>query len=265
MVEANIRGDGMQVRPLKGESNRLYLTEEEYQLVLDQFVPALEEKYERVNNHRRFRTGSRVMGEAGFRFDGLDQLEYGASYVPIDERVEIAFARIYEGKDPTGEFDGGKRRDTWIRESLMEEIEEHAEDRGISEGTELFTFSYDQFRKRVKAVGEFLAKKTGNDDWDDLRPHDFRARFANELVEAGVPDTVIMWLGGWTDETTYKTKYKKPLLSHEIQSQLALSGVLDVDVEVPESQKPIEHQILERLSAVEEMVAEIQNTVDDPQ
>jgi hypothetical protein len=248
----------MQVRPLKGKANRLYLNSQEYSLVMEHFIPALEDHYVRKTKHRRYKLGARLMGEAGFRHSGIDELIYGEQYTPHDARVKITFMRLLAGKDSTGEFEDGKRRDPWIRQDLVDALEEHIERRGISKGNKLFAFSYDMFRDRIIVVGEYLAELTGNRDWEDLRPHDFRAFFANDLAEAGVPDDLIMWLGGWTDEETYHNRYKKPFLSHEIQTELALAGKLDVDVDVPEEQRPVEERLLEKLDDIETRLAKLE-------
>lgn len=249
----------MQVRPLKGKANRLYLNGQEYDLVMEHFIPALEDHYVRTNNHRRFKLGARLMSESGFRHNGIDELTYGEQYTPHDALVQITFMRLLAGKDSTGEFEDGKRRDPWIRQDLVEDLKEHIERRGISKGDKLFVFSYNQFRSRVKVVGEYLAELTGNKDWKDLRPHDFRAFFANDLAEAGVSDDLIMWLGGWTDKETYYTRYKKPFLSHEIQTELALAGKLDIDVDVPEEQRPIQERLLEKLDEIETRLARLEH------
>lgn len=248
----------MQVRPLKGKANRLYLTDGEYQLVLDHFIPALDDYYQRVNDHERFKRGTRMMAEAGFRHKGIDELTFGEYYTPHDARVKITFMTLHSGKDTTGEYEDGKRRDPWIRQDLKDVIDEHVEERGISEGDKLFVFSYSQLRKRIKVVGEYLAELTGNEDWMDLRPHDFRAYFANSLAEAGVSDEVIMWLGGWDDESTYYDLYKSPFLSHEIQTELALAGMLDVDVEVPDEKRPVEERIIDRLDELHSLLQKLQ-------
>lgn len=241
----------MEVRTLADpHPDRLYLTKEEYELVLNETLPALEGRYDLAHDHHQYLTTIRMMGECGLRRDGCLSARRGEFFKPYDSEVSIWFLKIL-GKDSKPRDTDGKRRDVWVPADVKKEVEEHIDNEDISVGDELFDYSESTLSNKMSVIGDHLADLTENDDWRKLSSHDFRTYFACRLNRAGVSDRIATQLGGWDDLESYR-KYKVRVTKKRIQNELAAAGLLEADVGVSEEDFPFEDRVLNELEKIRE-------------
>jgi integrase len=101
------------------------------------------------------------------------------------------------GKDTTGS--GGKARDAWLPTDVERELLRIRFELDADDSDPLLGVQQRRVRQMVDELGDELAKKTGNSDWERLSSHDLRRYFAQTLlVRKDTNPHVVMSIGGWS-------------------------------------------------------------------
>jgi len=224
-----------------GNQERVYLNPNDYQTLIDS------------SDSRRAEIAMRIMGEMGLRVS-----EVGFSLEDIYEsthpEVGIHFVTIYS-KDTSGKTDDGKRRDAWVPNDLLERIEEYYTVTQRPESLPVVGESERTISRDVKESAKIAARKTGNDDFEHVSCHDFRAYFAtNMMLREGVDPEVVMELGGWEDRDTMDP-YIDASFDDIIQDSLADAGLLGEDI-VETDPTPVE-LLRDEITALRDAVNEL--------
>lgn len=115
----------------------------------------------------------------------------------------IHYLVIKQGKDTTGEKEGGKRRKTILPESTHSNISRYCLEQGITRNDRLIQITPRRLREVIKNAVRETADSTGNKDWIKVSSHDLRRSWGHHLlVSKGMNPRVVMALGGWAN---YKT------------------------------------------------------------
>jgi len=138
----------------------------------------------------------RLMGDCGLRvaetlsvsYDDTDRSQDGKHY----------FLAVTEGKDTTGEFEGGKYRETWLTPDLERDLYRYYDERGLDQSEPLIDREKRTVQWWVEQAAERAAEETGDDDYRKVSTHDLRRCWANYLlVEESTSPRIVMALGGW--------------------------------------------------------------------
>ena len=238
----------MRLKPMKKEV-RVYAAPHEYDTYLEHCP-------------RRTRLASRIMGETSPRRGITVELTPNDFFVPDAPDVELAFVKLRETKDTTeGENAlGGKTRISWVPWDLYEEVQQYCEDEGIEDDELIFDIGGKQLKKLIMKAAEATAIATGNQDYEHLRPHDFRAYYATNMVQRlNVDIETVMAMGGWGSRKAIDPYLAKPL-PRDLQDDLASAGVVQKDVPAPQRQDKL-GQILDRLDQIERAL-DLQDVVE---
>lgn len=212
---------------------------------------------------RRGRLAMRIMGECSCRVGELSQSLYAEDLrQSTHPDVDLWFLPI-RGKDTKARETGGKRRDVWVPQSVREAIGEYRRIENLDPDVPLFPCTTRALQYDVKKAAENAAERTGNDDFEHISAHDFRAYFAtNMALREGVDIEIVMELGGWESRQTMDP-YLNAAFDDIIQHELALAGVLeqDVDVEVSEYER-LRQEIAALREAIEGLDVDV--SVDRP-
>lgn len=65
-------------------------------------------------------------------------------------------------------------------------------------------------RNWVYDAAKTIADETGNDDWNDLKPHDLRRYYCSHLVREGFAAAEVMEWSGHSDYSTFRDHYWLP-------------------------------------------------------
>jgi len=223
-----------------------------------------EHEYDTYLEHcpRRTHLASRIMGETGPRRGITVGLTPNDFFVPDAPGVKLAFVKLRETKDTTeGENAlGGKTRISWVPWDLYEEVQQYCEDEGIEDDEQIFDIGGKRLKEVIVKAAKATVVATGNQDYKHLRPHDFRAYYATNMVQRlNVDIETVMAMGGWGSRKAIDPYLAKPL-PRDLQDDLASAGVVQKDVPAPQRQDKL-GQILERLDQIERAL-NLQDVVD---
>ena len=231
-----------------GNQQRVYLNPKDYQTMID------------CAESRRAEVAMRCMGEIGLRVSEtnfkMEQIRESSH-----EDVDIRFLTVY-GKDSTGKTEEGKRRDTWVPSDLYDRLRMYVTNENLKDHHPVLPFTTRTISRDVKATARNASLKTGNEDFEYVSCHDFRAYFAtNMLLREGVDVEIVMELGGWVDRETMDP-YLNASFDDIIQGGLAEAGVLsdDIDTELSDIQL-----ILEEIRDIKAAINEIDSSLIDTQ
>jgi len=223
-----------------GNQQRVYLNPKDYQTVVD------------CAESRRAEVAMRSMGEMGLR---VSETDYKMEDIreSTHQDVDILFLTVH-GKDTSGKSEGGKRRDTWVPRDLYERLKMYQTNENLSDHHPILPFTTRTIARDVKQSAKNAALKTGNDDFNAVSCHDFRAYYAtNMLLRKGVDVEIVMELGGWVDRETMDP-YLNASFDDIIQGGLAEAGVLGDDVDHAPSEMQL---VLNELREIKEAINEI--------
>lgn len=139
----------------------------------------------------------RLMGDAGLRVgEVLDVKPKHISRRSDGTHFEL---EVIQGKDTTGEYDGGKHRETWLPKDLESSINRFIQEKDIKPSERLIDRSKRTVQSWVEKAGESAAKSTNDPDYRRVSSHDLRRCWAHHLlVEENVSPRIVMALGGWS-------------------------------------------------------------------
>jgi len=239
----------MRLKPLQKET-RVFLSMHELQTYLDSCP-------------RRVRIAARIEARASPRIGIVAQLKRKDFYVPDHPDVNIAFVRLRGTKDTRKEENAhsGQFRISWVPWSLYEDVQQYCDDNGIGPDDEIINIGEKRLGDLIKEAAQNTAVKTGNEDYEHVRSHDFRAFYATHMVRRlGVDKELVMEMGGWGSHEAIEP-YLATSLPRDLQNELARTGVLERDVPTPSRRDDL-GKILDRLANIEAAL-ELDAVVDD--
>jgi len=182
-----------------GNQWRMYLNPEDYQTLRDHAVS------------ERADLAIRLGGELGLRVGEIEKVKTGDLRSSTMDEVQAQFLRIWEGKDTTGELDGGKYRATYCPSGVANHMLEYADENDIDHDDPLLGVKKRTLYNDITASAEDAAEATGVMDFSHVSPHDLRAYFAtNLLVRHHMNPEVVMEIGGWEDYQSLKPYLSAP-------------------------------------------------------
>ncbi|AFK20661.1 hypothetical protein HFX_2997 [Haloferax mediterranei ATCC 33500] len=139
----------------------------------------------------------RLMGDCGLRVEETLHVTPGDISRKTDGRSYQL--EVTKGKDTTGEYDGGKQRETWMTPELERLIYRYADDQDIEDDEPLIPRKKRTVQTWVEKAAERASDETGDTDYERVSSHDLRRCWAQHLlVEEGVSPRIVMALGGWS-------------------------------------------------------------------
>jgi integrase len=141
----------------------------------------------------------RLMGDSGLRVgEVLDVRPRDVSRRSDGRHYEL---EVVAGKDTTGDYEGGKHRETWLPRDLEAHINRLAQGDtlGVADDEPLVDRTKRTLQNWVADAAARAAEETGDDDYRRVSTHDLRRCWANHLlVEENVSPRIVMALGGWS-------------------------------------------------------------------
>lgn len=126
---------------------------------------------------------------------------------------------VTKGKDTTGEYDGGKQRETWMTAELERLIYRYADDQDIEDDEPLIPRKKRTVQTWVEKAAERTADETGDSDYLRVSSHDLRRCWAQHLlVEEGISPRIVMALGGWNSYDAIEPYLTAPTEDNIIES-----------------------------------------------
>lgn len=164
----------------------------------------------------------RLMGDAGLRVaETLD-----VTYADVDRTRDGRhyWLEVTGGKDTTGEFEGGKFRETWLPVDLERDLYRFIDDNDVAHDEAIVDNAKRTVQHWVSVAAERAADETGDDDYRRVSSHDLRRCWANHLlVEEGVSPRIVMALGGWSSYDAIEPYLKAPTEGNIIDSMTNVS------------------------------------------
>ncbi|WP_435359304.1 site-specific integrase [Haloarchaeobius sp. DFWS5] len=163
----------------------------------------------------------RLMGDCGLRVaevldvepQHIDRMTDGRSY-----ELEVV-----AGKDTTGEYTGGKHRETWLPVELERLINRYVQERDLDRDDLLVDRSKRTLQNWVEKAARRAAETTGDADYQRTSSHDLRRCWANHLlVEEGVSPRIVMALGGWSSYDAIEPYLAAPTEENIIDSMTSV-------------------------------------------
>lgn len=139
----------------------------------------------------------RLMGDCGLRAsEVLDVRPSDVSRRSDGRHYEL---EVVAGKDTTGDYTGGKHRETWLPIDLEASINRYVREHDLDDAQPLVDRTTRTLQNWVDAAAARAATATDDDDYTRVSTHDLRRCWANHLlVEENVSPRIVMALGGWS-------------------------------------------------------------------
>jgi integrase len=189
----------------KDGSWNVWMSRDEYQV-----LPREADTFERE-------VAIRLMGDCGLRAsEVLDVEPQHISRMSDGEHFEL---EIVGGKDTTGEYDGGKHRETWLPRDVEATINRYVQEAEIGRAESLIGRSKRTVQYWVEDAAAAAAAETGDSDYGRVSTHDLRRCWANHLlVEENVSPRIVMALGGWSSYDAIEPYLAAPTEDNIIES-----------------------------------------------
>jgi len=163
----------------------------------------------------------RLMGDCGLRVaEVLDVQPRDISRRSDGQHFEL---EVVAGKDTTGEYDGGKHRETWLPRDFEAQINRYTQEKDVAEDDQLVDAAKRTVQSWVDRAGDAAAEDTGDSDYRRVSSHDLRRCWANHLlVEENVSPRIVMALGGWNSYNAIEPYLAAPTESNINDSMAAV-------------------------------------------
>lgn len=161
----------------------------------------------------------------------IGELDFGPKDIRESSHpnVDLLFVTIQDNADD-GDTDG-EQRDAWMPHELYEDLEEHRQSEGYSEETGYFEKSKRTMSRYINKSTENAVRRTGNEDYQYVTAHDFRAYFATNMVlREGVDEEIVMKLGGWNSREALDP-YLNTSFDDLIQAELVEADVIEEETD----------------------------------
>ncbi|WP_284007814.1 site-specific integrase [Haloarcula pelagica] len=159
----------------------------------------------------------RLMGDCGLRVrEVLDVQPRHIDRMTDGRHYEL---EVIGGKDTTGEYDGGKHRETWLPVDLEATIHRYVTEHDLADDEPLVDKSKRTLQYWVEDAADAAADELGDDDYRRVSTHDLRRCWANHLlVEENVSPRIVMALGGWSSYDAIEPYLAAPTEQNIIES-----------------------------------------------
>ncbi|MFC7077877.1 site-specific integrase [Haloarcula halophila] len=159
----------------------------------------------------------RLMGDCGLRVREVLDIEPRHIARMTDGRhYEL---EVVAGKDTTGEYEGGKHRETWLPVDLEATIHRYVTEHDLADDEPLVDKSKRTLQYWVEDAADAAADEMVDDDYRRVSTHDLRRCWANYLlVEENVSPRIVMALGGWSSYDAIEPYLAAPTEQNIIES-----------------------------------------------
>ena len=159
----------------------------------------------------------RLMGDCGLRVAEVLDVEPRHISRMSDGRHHAL--EVVGGKDTTGEFQGGKHRETWLPVDVEAVINRYVQAEEIAREELLIDRSKRTVQNWVEKAADAAAEATGDPDYRRVSTHDLRRCWAHHLlVEESISPRIVMALGGWSSYDAIEPYLAAPSEENIIES-----------------------------------------------
>lgn len=164
----------------------------------------------------------RLMGDCGLRV--AETLDVAPEHVTRTKDGRHHQLEVVSGKDTTGEYDGGKYRETWLPRDVEVLLARYEQENGLDPEDPFIDVKKRQVQNWVGDAADAAADETGDDDYRKVSTHDLRRCWANHLlVEENVSPRIVMALGGWSSYDAIEPYLAAPTEENIIESMSQVS------------------------------------------
>jgi integrase len=163
----------------------------------------------------------RLMGDCGLRVGEVSDV--ALEHVTRRSDGRHYSLEVVSGKDTTGEYDGGKYRETWLPRDLEARINQFAQSDVVDESASLVDRSKRTIQEWVENASARAAEETGDEDFRRVSTHDLRRSWAHYLlVGENVSPRIVMALGGWSSYDAIEPYLAAPTESNVTESMASV-------------------------------------------
>ncbi|WP_435362766.1 tyrosine-type recombinase/integrase [Haloarchaeobius sp. DYHT-AS-18] len=164
----------------------------------------------------------RLMGDCGLRV--AEVLDVKPEHISRKADGKHYDLEVVSGKDTTGEYAGGKHRETWLPRELEALVNRYCQQHDVDEDEPLIDRGKRTVQYWVEQAAEVAAEETGDEDYLRISTHDLRRCWANHLlVEENVSPRIVMALGGWSSYDAIEPYLAAPTEENIITSMTHVS------------------------------------------
>jgi integrase len=184
----------------------------------------------REEYHEIFRSAStfqreiaiRLMGDCGLRV--AETLDVAPQHITRTKDGRHHQLEVVSGKDTTGEYQGGKYRETWLPRDFETTLARYQQQTGLDDTDSFIDVKKRQVQNWVTDAAAEADAETGDDDYRKVSTHDLRRCWANHLlVEENVSPRIVMALGGWSSYDAIEPYLAAPTEENIIESMSQVS------------------------------------------
>ena len=164
----------------------------------------------------------RLMGDCGLRV--AEVLDVKPEHISRKSDGTHYDLEVVSGKDTTGEYKGGKHRETWLPRELEALVNRYCQQHDVADDQVLIDRGKRTVQYWVEQAAEGAVEETGDEDYRRVSTHDLRRCWANHLlVEENVSPRIVMALGGWSSYDAIEPYLAAPTEKNIISSLSSVS------------------------------------------
>mgnify|MGYP000265355968 FL=1 len=164
----------------------------------------------------------RLMGDCGLRV--AETLDVTPDDIKRTSDGAHHLLNVEGGKDTTGEYEGGKQRETWLPRDFEVLLARYRQENDLDTDDHFVTVGKRQVQNWVRDAAAAAAEQSGDEDFRKISSHDLRRCWANHLlVEEHVSPRIVMALGGWSSYDAIEPYLAAPTESNIVDSMTEVS------------------------------------------